>query len=113
METKLQESLALLALSHTPVEHRLYETLLATSAEVNPHVGAFSLRRLLALTGLNSYSTLRRARAGLVEKMSIDCKRVADDTDGEEQLGCVYVVYGPEEIFQRRRQAGLEPYPRE
>ncbi|MFL6210403.1 MAG: helix-turn-helix transcriptional regulator [Pyrinomonadaceae bacterium] len=114
METKLQESLAaLLALSHTPGEQRLYETLIAAAAGVGAQGGSFSLSRLLALTGLNSYSTLRRARTGLVEKLSIDCKGNSAGEDGQEQQGSVYIVYGPEEIFRRRRQAGLELYPKE
>jgi len=108
--------MALLALSHSPGEHLLYESLLAaTGGEAAARVGTFGLRQLLELTGLGSYSMLRRARAGLVAKMSIDCKRSAGD-DGSEQVvggGSFYLVYEPEEIFERRRAAGLEAYPKE
>ena len=113
MQTLSPESLSLLALSHTPVEHRLYETLRDVAGTGVGGVSTFSLRRLLTLTGLNSYSTLRRARAGLVSKLSIDCKRAPGDDGTEDHPGSFYLVYGPEEIFERRRLAGQEPYPRE
>jgi DNA-binding CsgD family transcriptional regulator len=109
--------MALLALSHSPVEHQLYQALhTATCGENSSCVGSLSLRRLMELTGLGSYTTLRRARAGLVAKLSIDCKRLIKDEDGdggEEGAGSFYLVYAPEEVFERRRLAGLEPYPKE
>jgi DNA-binding CsgD family transcriptional regulator len=113
METTSQGAIALLALSHSPVEQALYEALRAAAGGGATCVGGLSLRRLLELTGLGSYTTLRRARAGLVAKLSIDCKRTAADDGGEEGVGCVYLVYGPEEIFERRRAAGIELYPKE
>lgn len=114
METNTQGATALLALSHSPVEQALYEALRTATDGRASSVGSLSLRRLLELTGLGSYTTLRRARAGLVAKLSIDCKRVASDDGGaEEQAGSFYLVYGPEEIFERRRAAGLDPYPKE
>lgn len=114
METTSQGAIALLALSHSPVEQTLYEALrAATCGAKQSCVGSLSLRRLLELTGLGSYTTLRRARAGLVAKLSIDCKRSASDDGGEEGAGSSYLVYGPEEIFERRRAAGIEPYPKE
>ncbi|HEX7313441.1 MAG TPA: helix-turn-helix transcriptional regulator [Pyrinomonadaceae bacterium] len=113
METNTQGAIALLALSHTPVEQALYEVLRSATGGDVSSVGSLSLRRLLELTGLGSYTTLRRARAGLVAKLSIDCKRVAADDGGEEQVGSFYLVYGPEEIFERRRAAGLDPFPKE
>lgn len=114
METTSEGATALLALSHSPVEQTLYEALRAATCGDNAScVGSLSLRRLLELTGLGSYTTLRRARAGLVSKLSIDCKRSASDDGGEEGTGSCYLVYGPEEIFERRRAAGMEPYPKE
>jgi DNA-binding CsgD family transcriptional regulator len=114
LETTSQGAIALLALSHSPVEQALYEALrAAVCGENRSCVGSLSLRRLLELTGLGSYTTLRRARAGLVAKLSIDCKRSASDDGGEEGAGSSYLVYGPEEIFERRRAAGIEPYPKE
>src|SRR3712207_3868213 len=114
MDTNPQGAMALLALSHSPVEQALYEALrAATCGDKQSCVGSLSLRRLLELTGLGSYTTLRRARAGLVSKLSIDCKRAASDDESLEGHGSSYLVYGPEEIFERRRAAGLEPYPKE
>src|SRR5215210_5636350 len=115
METTSEGATALLALSHSPVEQALYEALRAATCGQNAScVGSLSLRRLLELTGLGSYTTLRRARAGLVAKLSIDCKRAAADDGGAvEGPGSCYLVYGAEEIFERRRAAGIEPYPKE
>jgi DNA-binding CsgD family transcriptional regulator len=106
--------IALLALSHTPVEHRLYVAMLAETA--GAALGrVFSLRRLMEITGLHSESTIRRARSGLIAKLSMDCRPVADGEGASEaQVGSYcYLVYRPEEIFERRRRAGLEPYPKE
>ena len=114
METTSQGTLALLALSHSPVEQALYEALRAAAGGENSScVASLSLRRLLELTGLGSYTTIRRARAGLVAKLSIDCKRAAAEDGAEDGAGSCYLVYGPEEIFERRRAAGLDPYPKE
>src|ERR1044072_6578911 len=114
METTSQGAIALLALSHSSVEQALYEALrAATCGDKGSCVGSLSLRRLLELTGLGSYTTLGRSRAGLVPKLSIECKRAASDDGIEEGPGSSYLVYGPEEIFERRRAAGMEPYPKE
>jgi DNA-binding CsgD family transcriptional regulator len=107
------EAMSLLALSHTPAEHRLYRALLGANSGATGCVGAISLRGLLQLTGLPSYSTLRRARAGLVAKCSIDCKRKTAANGSDEKSGSLYFIYGPGEIFDRRRDAGLAPYPAE
>ena len=107
------ESIALLALSHTPSEHRLYEVLLAETAAAKTCIGTFSLRRLMALTGLGSYSTIKRARAGLVAKRSIDCLSVAGGAELQpQQPQGVYLIFSPQEIFDRRRQSGIDPYPK-
>jgi DNA-binding CsgD family transcriptional regulator len=112
--TTAQGATALLALSHSPAEHTLYEALLAASDGVgSSSVESLPLRRLLELTGLGSYTTLRRARAGLVTKLSIDCRRPREDAGEDGRAGSSYQVYGPEEIFERRLRAGIEPYPKE
>src|SRR5215211_1516756 len=104
METTLQGATALLALSHSPVEQALYEALRAATCGENAScVGSLNLRRLLELTGLGSYTTLRRARAGLVSKLSIECKRAASEDGAEDGARSSYLVYSPEEIFERRR----------
>jgi|SRR5947209_10786234 len=105
-------SMALLALSHTPVEHHIYQAMLSETAAAETRVGAFSTRRLMMLTGLQGYSTIRRGIAGLLSKQSIERYRVAGD-GASQQLGTVYFVFNPEEVFARRKAAGLAPYPKE
>ena len=105
-------ALSLLALSHSQIEHRLYEVLLAETSAAGTCVGTFSLRRLLELSRLGSYTTVRRARSGLITKLSIDCPPVAGDGNGAKGSSHVYLVFSPEEIFERRRRAGLAPYPK-
>ncbi len=101
--------MALLALSHTPVEHQLYEAMLFDTASTGSPIGAFSIRRLIELTGLTSYSTIRRGRRGLVNKLSIEnCSGVTGENEDS-----VFYVFPPEEIFARRRSSGLAPYPQD
>ena len=110
MSSTIEGATALLALSHSPVEQALYEALSsAASGKDSSIVEGLSLRRLLELTGLGSYTTLRRARAGLLAKLSIECRRAVGGDGG----GSFYLVYEAEEIFERRRRAGIEPYPKE
>ena len=104
--------MALLALSHTAIEHRLYLAMLDETRAAEGRAGAFSVRRLMTLTGLNSYSTIRRGRAGLLRKLSIDSENGSEDQDAQRE-GVTYFVFTPEEIFARRRAAGIAPYPRE
>ncbi len=104
------QALALLALSHTLAEHRLYQAMHVETIASGKRIASFSVQRLTKLTGLNSYTTIRRARAGLAEKLSIERQRAASEGD-VERLGAVYFVFTPEEIFERRRAAGLAPYP--
>ncbi|HEY0404968.1 MAG TPA: helix-turn-helix transcriptional regulator [Pyrinomonadaceae bacterium] len=106
------QAMALLALSHTPIEHQLYRAMLSETAALPARFGAFSARRLMILTGLHGYSTIRRGLAGLVNKLSIERQKTADDNDAQ-QLGAVYSIFTPEEIFTRRRAVGLAPFPKE
>jgi len=105
------QTMALLALSHTPIEHQLYHVMLTETAVLQTRFGAFSARRLMILTGLHGYSTIRRGLAGLVNKLSIERQKVASDNDA--QLGAIYCIFTPEEIFTRRRAVGLAPFPKE
>lgn len=106
---KCKEAMALLAMSHTHIEQRLYEAMLGVVSEDGSKASAFSIRRLMSLTGIMSYPTVRRGRDGLLRKLSIQtCGADAVRSDG--QLFC---VFNPEEIFERRRARGLEPYPKE
>lgn len=104
-----ERTMALLALSHTPIEHQLYEAMLADIKSDATRIGVFSIRRLMILTGLRSYSTIRRGRSGLVNKLSIERHKTAESVDGNS----TFYVYLPEEIFERRRISGLAPYPQE
>jgi DNA-binding CsgD family transcriptional regulator len=103
--------MGLLALSHTPIEHELYQAMLSETQAGGQRAGAFSLRRLMELTGLTSYSTVRRALRGLLLKLSIE-----DQTGPEHEKrngGSIFFVYHPEEIFDRRLSSGLAPFPKE
>jgi DNA-binding CsgD family transcriptional regulator len=103
--------MGLLALSHTPIEHELYAAMLAETQAVGCRAGAFSLRHLMELTGLTSYSTVRRALRGLLLKLSIETQPEAHD--GKRGGGATFFVYYPEEIFVRRLGSGLDPFPKE
>jgi DNA-binding CsgD family transcriptional regulator len=108
---KEEEMMALLALTHTRAEHGLYEAMLAETRSKESRAAAFSIRRLMELTGLTSYSTVRRTLRGLLRKLSIECGEVAATTG--RNGGSTFRVYGPEEIFSRRLAAGRDPYPEE
>ncbi len=101
--------MALLALTHTRAEHGLYEVMLAETRLKESRAASFSIRRLMELTGLTSYSTVRRTLRGLLRKLSIECGEVGAAGRG----GSIFHVYWPEEIFSRRLAAGRDPYPEE
>jgi DNA-binding CsgD family transcriptional regulator len=111
--SKDEQAMALLALSHTRLEHQVYWSMLNEVTATRTRVGVFSARILMMLTGLNSFGAIRRARAGLLRKLSIERHRVAGDGDPPHQRKTVYLVFSPAEIFERRRVAGIEPYPKE
>ena len=115
---KGEQAMALLALSHTKVEHKLYAQMLSETERATTRVGAFSVRHLMVQTGIHSYSNVRRAREGLVKKLSIEPQRIAGSfskqkAESDGRLNIVYVIYHPAEIFARRQQAGLRPFPKE
>lgn len=105
-------AMALLALSHTAVEHQLYEVMRYEASGYEGQVVAFSLSRLLALANLGSFSTVRRGLSGLIRKQSIEVEKPAVVTSSGRQHD-LYRLYSPEEIFERRRAAGIAPYPQE
>jgi DNA-binding CsgD family transcriptional regulator len=104
--------MALLALSHTPLEHQMYWAMFKEVTATNTRIGDFSARILMTLTGLNSFSAVRRARAGLLKKLSIERYVVVGD-DNPPHRRHVYFLFTPEEIFARRRAAGLESHRNE
>lgn len=103
--------MALLALTHTRAEHGLYEAMLAETRSTESRAASFSIRRLMELTGLTSYSTVRRTLRGLLRKLSIESGE--NGATPKSSGGATFRVYGPEEIFSRRLAAGRDPYPEE
>jgi DNA-binding CsgD family transcriptional regulator len=104
--------MALLALSHTAVEHQLYEVMRYEASGEQRAIVAISLSRLLGLANLGSFSTVRRGLAGLIRKQTIAIEKPAEGTGNSRQHD-VYRIFSPEEIFERRRAAGIAPYPQE
>jgi DNA-binding CsgD family transcriptional regulator len=92
------------------MEEKLYCAMLNETAALGVATGAFSIRRLMMLTGHMSYSTVRRARSGLLQKLSIEGLEYQDGVASKERY---FKVFLPQEIFARRRRAGLTPYPKE
>lgn len=104
--------MALLALTHTRAEHGLYEAMLAETRSTESRAASFSIRRLMELTGLTSYSTVRRTLRGLLSKLSIESgENGQTNSSPRSSGGATFRVYGPEEIFSRRLAAGRDPYP--
>ena len=105
---KVAQRMALLALSHTQIEHRLYEVMHTETVAARRSAGSFSIRRLLALSGLRSYGSVKRGCSGLMQKRSIES--LGQD---QSQRSALYRVFSPDEIFARRRAVGMAPYPDE
>ena len=104
------QAMALVALSHTATEQQLYAAMLAEIAAVGTRVASFTTRRLMDLTGIHGYSTVRRGVLGLVNKLSIDRQKVAGHNGNHPLM--VYLVFTPEEILARRRAVGVSTYPK-
>jgi len=85
--------------------------MLAEIGAVGTRVASFTTRRLMSLTGINGYSTVRRGVNGLVNKLSIERQKVAGHNGGDHPL-VVYLVFSPEEILARRRAVGQSIYPK-
>ena len=109
--TQGEQTMSLLALSHTPVEHRIYQAMFAETIAAGRRTASFTVQGLATLTGLNSYSTIRRGRSGLIEKLSVERQNVTEGVNA--RLAAVFFIFSPEEIFDRRRAAGIAPYPAE
>src|SRR5262245_46283620 len=108
---KAEQAMALVALSHTTREQQIYAVMLAEIAAVGTRVASFTMRRLMALTGISGYSTVRRGVNGLVNKLSIERQKVAG-ANGGDNLPIVYLVFTPEEILARRHSLGQSICPR-
>jgi DNA-binding CsgD family transcriptional regulator len=106
-----EQALALVALSHTVIEQQLYAAMLSEIVAVGTRVASLTTRRLMDLTGIHGYSTVRRGVTGLVNKLSIERQKVAGHNGGH-QAPMVYLVFTPEEILARRRAVGVPAYPK-
>ena len=106
-------AMALVALSHTPVERRLYAAMLAAmnqrpdQSERRPDV--FTVRALMELTGIVSLSTIRRGLEGLVAKFSVE-REVKANGNGARDHTSAYRVFKPEEVIARREERGMKSY---
>lgn len=103
------QSMALVALSHTPVEHRLYTSMLAeTAAQGNP-VSLFSTKQLMTLASIRSLGTVRRGLEGLIVKLSIE--RHEHGRNGNGEASRKYLVRDPHEVLAQRQAMGVSAFP--
>src|SRR5882672_10716522 len=110
-------TMALVALSHTPVERRLYVAMYAAmlaamnqrtdQPETRPDV--FTVRALMELTGIGSLSTIRRGLEGLVSKFSVE-REVKANGNGTRDHTSAYRVFPPEQVIARREERGMKSY---
>jgi DNA-binding CsgD family transcriptional regulator len=97
-------ALALVSLSHSPIEQRIYAAMLASALACSTE-SSFTARELISLTGVQSATTIRRALDGLLGKLSIE--RIArTNGNGKRANGSGYRVYTPVEVISRRKQNG-------
>jgi DNA-binding CsgD family transcriptional regulator len=102
-------AMSLVALSHTPLERRLYSAmLLATDPSIADSEG-FTVRRLIQLTGITSTSTIRRGLQGLTTKFSVE-RAMKRNRNGARDYGVAYRVFTPGEVIARRYAGGTENY---
>jgi len=106
-------TMALVALSHTPVERRLYAAMIAlrngTASQSEHPSDVFTVRTLMDLTGIISLSTIRRGLEGLVAKFSIE-REARPNGNGSREHSFAYRVFGPEEVLARREAHGIKSY---
>jgi DNA-binding CsgD family transcriptional regulator len=94
------QEMAMLALTHTPSEHCIYQALLVEVLAIRTRVCTFSLRQIMVLTQLTNYGAIRRGIRGLVEKLSIERHKIAGA--GVSPQMEVFLVFTPAEVFARR-----------
>ena len=99
--------MALIALSHTSVEHRLYSAMLSEPDDVS-RPARFTARSLMDLTGIRSLSTVRRGLQGLVIKLSVD-KNGLLNGNGRRDHAVAYRAFPPQEVIARREE-GRTPF---
>jgi DNA-binding CsgD family transcriptional regulator len=119
-------AMALVTLSHTPAERRLYAAMLSAAEshfETLPTPSAalsgspigksdpvFTVRRLKGLAGIGSLSTIRRGLEGLVAKLSVEREAGSNGSreSGAPVRGAAYRVFTPEEVIARRAERGFK-----
>lgn len=104
-------AMALVALSHTPLEHRIYVSMLSETSNRADQTAVFHTRQLMTLTNIRSSSSVRRGLEGLIAKLSIE--RQSNGHEGNGGLARHYCVRTPEEILVHRNAMGVDAYPRE
>ncbi len=106
-------TMALVALSHTPVERRLYSAMLRALNESATQAGeqqqVFTARTLMELTGIISLSTIRRGLEGLVANFSVE-RETKTNGNGTRDHSFAYRVFTPEEVIARREERGIKSY---
>jgi DNA-binding CsgD family transcriptional regulator len=98
---------AVIALSHTNLEQRLYSAMLTASVN-GPNGHHFTARQLMELTGLRSLSTIRRGLEGLLVKLSIERN---GGENGKKEVANLYRCFSPSEIIDRRKENGGSTAP--
>lgn len=107
------QAVALIALSHSPVEQNVYAAMLLALDKDRKPVEAFTARHLMMLTGIRSLSTIRRALDGLLSKWSIErVEKVVGNSgrNGTREPGAAYRVYPPAEVIARRNERGYTSF---
>lgn len=102
-------AMSLIALSHTPLECRLYSAMLMSSDPSNANSEIFTVRRLMELTGITSLSTIRRGLEGLAGKFSVE-RGAQHNGNGARGHSVRYRVFKPEEVIARRDERGMPTY---
>jgi DNA-binding CsgD family transcriptional regulator len=102
------QSMALVALSHTPVEHRIYVSMLAETLTQDSRTALFSTKRLMAMTNIRSSGTVRRGLEGLIAKLSIERQVDGLKVNGEARRR--YFVRDPQQILAQRNAMGVRAF---
>lgn len=95
-----RQAMAVLALSHTKLEHKLYEIMFDETRRSKTKIGEFSVRYLVERAQNDSYSRIQRARRGLTLKLSIEELTVVSSAT---RPLVIYTIFSPPEILERRR----------
>ncbi len=105
-------ALAVIALTHTPLEQRVYTTMLMALDPAKPESDLFTVRRLIELAADKRLSTIRRGLEGLVAKFSVE-REAKPNGNGSREHGVAYRVFTPEEVLARRTERGMTSYAKE